>query len=490
MARQAWRWGSVLLCVSLAGVLISLLTGRDPLGDTPPWQMTTFGPVYELTGLVMAIWAWRHKRLDSRSRRAWGLISIAYAILIVSGILRSFSSEKAFPTPADILRLVFALVLLAGLLALPLRTRGRRARHKMWLDTAVVMIGSSMLLWYVDLGPSVAAAGHIPGNALAAAIAYPVLDLVMIFGATVVLLRGADGSVRRPAILITVATLMLVIGDAYLGYRQSRFPGVSPDRWQFACWLTGHFLLAMAAYTQVRLAGGHELRVEDPRARTAARLPYLAMGLGYALLLFAVRGSETRIIGLVLGAVAMTSVVVTRQIVALRENHELATTDTLTGLVNRRQLYDRLRLAVSRNGRGGKTIAAVLIDMNGFKQVNDTLGHEAGDQLLVAFGRILRASVLGTDVVGRLGGDEFAIVLHDIAATDNAIAVVRRIMTAMEEPVEVGAVAVQPQASFGIALGRPGEDADALLHRADLAMYRAKENKVTGYAVHEAVEIG
>ena len=279
----------------------------------------------------------------------------------------------------------------------------------------------------------------------------------MIFGATVVLLRGADGSVRRPATLVTVATLLLVVGDAYFGYRQARFPGLAPDRWQFACWLTGHFLLAMAAFTQVRAAGGHELRVEDPRAGTATRLPYLAMGLGYALLLFAVRGSEMRIVGLALGAVAMTSVVVTRQIVSLRENQELATTDTLTGLVNRRHLYDRLRLAIGRRGRGGRTIAAVLIDMNGFKQVNDTMGHEAGDQLLIAFGRILRASVLGTDVVGRLGGDEFAIVLHDIATTDHAIAVVHRIMTAMEEPVVVGSVAVQPQASFGIALARPGE---------------------------------
>jgi diguanylate cyclase (GGDEF)-like protein len=207
------------------------------------------------------------------------------------------------------------------------------------------------------------------------------------------------------------------------------------------------------------------------------------MGLGYALLLLAVRGYPMRTIGLALGAVAMTSVVVTRQVVALRENHELATTDTLTGLVNRRLLYDRLRLAVGRGGRGGK-VAAVLIDMNGFKQINDTMGHEAGDQLLVAFGRILRANVFGTDVVGRLGGDEFAIVLHDIDSPDKAIAVVKRIMTAMEEPIVIGDAAVQPQASFGLALALPGEsDADALLHRADLAMYQAKQQKRTGYAV-------
>jgi diguanylate cyclase (GGDEF)-like protein len=211
------------------------------------------------------------------------------------------------------------------------------------------------------------------------------------------------------------------------------------------------------------------------------------LGLGYVLLLFAVRGYQVRTVGLVLGAVAMTAVVVVRQIIALRENHELATTDILTGLANRRQLYDDLRVSVARSARSGNLVAAVVIDMNGFKQINDTMGHEAGDQLLNAFGRILRANVIGSDVVGRLGGDEFAIVLHNITSPDNAVAVVKRIQTAMQEPVILGDAAVQPQASFGVALTAPGEtDADALLRRADAAMYRAKQNRTTGFAVYEA----
>ncbi|GAA2661671.1 hypothetical protein Adu01nite_93150 [Paractinoplanes durhamensis] len=467
---------------ALAVVIGTLLTGRAVRGATPPWQLMGAMPVFELVGIGMAVWAWRHPELDRRSRRAWGIIAISYVLLTVSGILRGiFPSGVHFPTPSDTLRLVFAPVLLAGLLTLPLRTRGRRTRHKVWLDTVLVMISGGMLLWFVEVD---AKAGSIARDTLAASLAYPVLDLVMIFGATVLLLRGAAGSVRRPAILITVAMVMLVVGDAYLGYRQSHFGDVPPDRWQYACWITGHFLLSMAAFTQVREAGGHRLRIEAPAARAAAKLPYIAMGLGYALLLVAVHDYPLRTVGLVLGAVAMTAVVVARQVIALRENHELATTDTLTGLVNRRLLYDRLRMAVARS-RGRGTVAAVLIDMNGFKQVNDTMGHEAGDQLLVAFGRVLRASVFGTDVVGRLGGDEFAIVLHDIATADNAIAVVNRIMAAMQEPVRIGDTAVQPQASFGIALALPGEDdADALLHRADLAMYQAKQNRTTGYAVH------
>jgi diguanylate cyclase (GGDEF)-like protein len=482
---QAWRWGAILLYASFALCIASMAAGLDAPPPAAPWQIGVFDALYGLVSIVMAVRAWRHRSLDHRSRRAWGIIAVSFTILLLSGLVRGVFPGGAFPTPGDTLRLLFAPVLLAGLLTLPLRTRGNRARHKMWLDTALVMIGCGMLLWYFEAGDSVDRAEHISGNALAAALAYPVFDLVMIFGATVLLLRGASASVRRPAILITLAMVALVVGDAYFGYVQTQLDNVTPsDNWQYACWIAGPFLLAMAAYEQVRSAAGHDLRIEDPTARTAARLPYIAMLSGYALLVFAVRHEPVRTVGLVLGAVAMTSVVVARQVVALRENHELATTDTLTGLVNRRQLYARLRIAVAR-ARGRSTVAAVLIDMNGFKQVNDTMGHEAGDQLLVAFGRVLRAGVFGTDVVARLGGDEFAIVLHNITSVDNAVAVVKRIISAMQEPVEIGDVAVQPQASFGIALARPGEtDADALLRRADLAMYRAKQNRTTGYAVY------
>ncbi|GIF25360.1 diguanylate cyclase (GGDEF)-like protein [Actinoplanes tereljensis] len=485
-----WRWGAFLLYGSFALCLGSMAAGLNAPPPAAPWQINVFDGLYGIVSIVMAVRAWRHRGLDQRSRRAWGIIAISFVILMLSGVVRGIFPGNAFPTPGDTLRLLFAPVLLAGLLTLPLRTRGRRTRHKMWLDTALVMIGSGMLLWYFEAGDNLDRAEHISGNALAAAMAYPAFDLVMIFGATVVLMRGAAASVRRPAILITLAMLALVVGDAYFGYVQTQLDNVTPsDNWQYACWIAGPFLLAMAAYEQVREAANHDLRIEDPTAKTAARLPYIAMGLGYALLVFAVRDYPLRTVGLVLGAVVMTAVVVARQVVALRENHELATTDTLTGLVNRRQLYSRLRMAVAR-ARGGNSVAVVLIDMNGFKQVNDTMGHEAGDQLLVAFGRILRANVFGTDVVGRLGGDEFAMVLHNMASAGNAVAVVKRVIAAMQEPVAIGDIAVQPQASFGIALAERGEtDVDALLHRADMAMYQAKQDRKTGYAVYAEVAV-
>lgn len=465
------------MSTALVAALVDLAVAR---GDAGPYQLTP--PViiafnlYQVTVIGFALRAWRHPRLDRSSRRAWGVMVFAFVLLCVSGALRSrYPSGIGFPSPADVLRLSAVPVMLVGLLTLPRRSQGRRERHKMWLDTAVVVIASGMLLWYLEIGPSVARAGTIPGERLAAAIAYPALDLVLIFGAAVVLFRGAAASARWPATLLGLGVLMLVAGDVYLGYQQSNGGVATQARWQFACWLTGHFLFTMAAFEQCRLARRHRMESEETSARAASSLPYLAVGLGYGLLVLAVWDLSVRILGLAAGAVAMTGVVIVRQVVALRENHELAITDTLTGLVNRRELHDRLRLALARGARNGQGVAALVWDLNDFKQVNDTMGHKAGDRLLVAFGWILRRNVLGLDVVGRLGGDEFAVVLHDIDSTDDAMAVARRIITDLQQPLLIGDTPVQPQAAVGVALSAPGQlDVDELLHRADLAMYRAK----------------
>jgi diguanylate cyclase (GGDEF)-like protein len=157
----------------------------------------------------------------------------------------------------------------------------------------------------------------------------------------------------------------------------------------------------------------------------------------------------------------------------------------MTGLANRLHFYDALSRALERGGRAGQTTGVVLADMDGFKAVNDTLGHNAGDQMIVEFGAVLRRMVLGSDVVGRLGGDEFAIVLHNIGDTANAEAVVGRIVAEMQHPVTVGGTSATMRASFGIAVCQPGgASADELMHRADLAMYQAKHRGATDWACY------
>ncbi len=157
--------------------------------------------------------------------------------------------------------------------------------------------------------------------------------------------------------------------------------------------------------------------------------------------------------------------------------------DGLTGLPNRTLLRDRLHYALSDARRRNERVALMLLDLNHFKDVNDALGHQYGDRLLVAFARRLQELLRECDTIARLGGDEFALLLTD-ATTLGAGRVVRKVSEAMQEPFEIDGVTVQTTASIGVALFPDhADDADLLTQRADVAMYNAKRNG-GGWAVY------
>jgi diguanylate cyclase (GGDEF)-like protein len=157
-----------------------------------------------------------------------------------------------------------------------------------------------------------------------------------------------------------------------------------------------------------------------------------------------------------------------RQTALLRLHETLAATDPLTGCPNRRAFLDRLTAGIAAAGRGAQAVVC-LIDLDGFKAVNDRGGHAAGDAVLRAVSTALTGAVRGTDSVARLGGDEFA-VLAEVSRAFPADALAERLRQAV---AIVGAVH-GVTASVGVALIAPDDDADLLLHRADAAMYRAK----------------
>lgn len=496
-ANRVERWTVAALLLSVAAVLANVThesVFHAPFQVTPLVGLSFW--LYLLIGIVFAARAWRHPQLDRRSRRAWGVVAVSYLLFFASATLRpAYPLGAFFPSPADVLRLLFVPIMLTGLLMLPLRAQGEREKRKVWLDTSMVIIAAAMLIWFVVTASGTPVPTGLEAGERAAALAYPVSDLVLVFGSGVVLLRGGASSARGAATLLGAAMLLLALGDVILSHGIMRGAGEQAAVWQWVSWIVAHLLLALAPVVQCRDAKQHLLQAEAPRARMASRLPYLAIGAGYLLLLMAALDLPLRVIGLVVGAFGLTGVVILRQIVALRENHELAVTDTLTGLSNRRHLYDRLRQALARSARNQQTVAAMVVDMNGFKQINDSMGHSAGDQLLVAFGKVLRQNVLGADLVGRLGGDEFAVVLHNAATMDNASAVARRIVAGMSAPVMIDDTPVTLRASIGIALSRPGElTAEELLRRADVAMYRAKtaaqQSGTTGVATFDGEQPG
>ena len=158
-----------------------------------------------------------------------------------------------------------------------------------------------------------------------------------------------------------------------------------------------------------------------------------------------------------------------------RQLERLAQKDTLTGLPNRHAFNDGIAAALRRSQRGGTQVALLFLDVDGFKQINDTLGHAAGDDVLREFARRLSACVRATDLVARLAGDEFVIVLEGIHSREECRFVARKIIAAMRSPVSAGDTAVKVTTSIGIALGQGGATTpEALLKRADSALYAAK----------------
>jgi diguanylate cyclase (GGDEF)-like protein len=153
----------------------------------------------------------------------------------------------------------------------------------------------------------------------------------------------------------------------------------------------------------------------------------------------------------------------------------LALHDSLTGLPNRVLLADRLEREVQAFRRTGRAVALLLMDLDGFKDINDTLGHHVGDVVLTRIGARLTEVVRQTDTVARLGGDEFAIVLSDVEPGE-AERVAVKLLAAVEEPLEVEDMGLGVRASVGIALVPDhGTDTSTLLRCADVAMYRAKQ---------------
>jgi diguanylate cyclase (GGDEF)-like protein len=163
-----------------------------------------------------------------------------------------------------------------------------------------------------------------------------------------------------------------------------------------------------------------------------------------------------------------------REVLEQRLRHQ-ALHDPLTGLANRALLASHLETALARARRHTRHLAVLLVDLDGFKFLNDRVGHSQGDLVLMAVADRLRLQIRPTDTVARLGSDEFAVLLEEIDEPESAVTVARRIRRALEEPMDIEGRELQVRASVGIAVSEAGrEPVDDLLRNADVAMYAAK----------------
>lgn len=168
----------------------------------------------------------------------------------------------------------------------------------------------------------------------------------------------------------------------------------------------------------------------------------------------------------------------------------LALNDPLTGLANRRLLAERMSMALAHARRNKSAMALVYLDLDGFKQINDTLGHGVGDVLLKMVAGRLVATVREEDTVARLGGDEFVIALRDVGDADRAATVALKVIEAVSQPYDIEGQSVRITTSAGISIYPVhGEDADTLMKSADRALYEAKHAGKNAYRIAEPADL-
>jgi diguanylate cyclase len=352
---------------------------------------------------------------------------------------------------------------------------------------ALVIVGSLFLFtWSTTLG-AVAQAGAPTVGAFLIAVGYPVTDLILV---VLVLLLGMFRRPQRPQalLLLGIGLVALSVSDSFFLYLVSVGATRMPPLFNVG-FLVGPVLIGLAALAP-QPTSRPDPSDSDARAATwYTVLPYLPLGL-FGLLVVAQHMTgrpvdQTEAYGLVL----LVSVVVLRQLLTTLENLELlrrvrdgqdrlhhqAFHDWLTGLPNRALFRDRLEHAVERHRRDRRQLAVLFCDLDDFKQVNDTLGHAAGDEMLCLMAERLRRCVRSGDTVARLGGDEFAVILDDDQTLPAVVG--ERMLAMLGEPVTLAGHSVMPRASAGLVVvqsGEPTVTADLLLNRADAAMYAAK----------------
>jgi diguanylate cyclase (GGDEF)-like protein len=397
--------------------------------------------------------------------------------------------------------------LLLAVLLLPSRPLPVTTRVRTVLDSLVIATAVAAFGWYFLLGP-IMLRGHDPLWLKLPGVLYPLANLVLLCCVLLLLVRSWERALL-PAIIpgllgfgiISAATAVYGYQELHLGYET----GTLLD----CCWPLGFMLIGLGAG---RLGRCHAARGEIAHPALAPTtepslwrmaLPALPVPAIDVLLTYAwwTGGHGPLEMGLFVGAGLLTALVLLRQIVAMRELHAmyshneeldaanaqlelLASMDSLTQLANRNRLHDRLSQALALAAANRLPLGLLLLDLDRFKEVNDTLGHQAGDELLAQVAARLRGVVRRSDTVARLGGDEFAVVLLGVDA-EGASSVARSIRAMLEAPVTIAGQAISVGASVGIALApEHGANGDALLQHADMAMYAAKHGRL-GQAVYD-----
>ncbi|MGV8978534.1 MAG: putative bifunctional diguanylate cyclase/phosphodiesterase [Cellulomonas sp.] len=494
------RRGRAFAVVAVVGALaFAGLAGRE--GTTIGWvRDVVLYNVPFTAGAGAALWR-THKALNSpaRVRLAWGLLAVALAVHVLGNLYYTLVDAHLQQSPdlswADVGHVPFYPLVYVALI-LMLRSRVAQWYRSVWLDGVIAA------LVLIALGVQFAldavmreAPGHASVAGVAVDLAFPIgdLSLLAVLVGSVALLRFR---VDRSWALLAAGLVGQAVANATFAVLEATGRYVEGTVLDLV-YVAGAVCLTFAAVVDAGRPVRPRLAVDASDVSDVSQwvlmgAPVTGSLVGLVLLAPVdawTIAPLTRWLALAALAVSsMRGVVTFREAISLRGAKQEARTDELTGLVNRRGFTqdapELLAAALGAPPVPPGSAALLLLDLDGFKDVNDSLGHAAGDQLLTILAARLTASVRSpVDLLARLGGDEFALLLP---GTDRAgaQAAAARVHAAMAEPIAVDGIQVHTAGSIGIAMApEHGSDVSVLLRRADIAMYRAKTESA-GFAMY------
>ncbi len=464
-----------------------------------------------------------------------GVLSQAIGQIIFTCYEQIARQPAPVPSWADVGYLTLYPSLLLGILVLPARTLQAADRLRILVDGLMIIAAAITVSWVFVLGPTILQGGEtFIGKVVSAA--YPLWDLVLIVCLLILAVNPVDKALRPVVRLLAVALGVIVVSDSLLDIENLHNAYATGELLDVG-WPLGFMLVALAAgvlrRTMATTSAAVEASAPDaavapvleaalsqaPPAHGAAGvypaplplwrllLPYGLVPTLAALLIYTRQAPVDARLGqgVYVGGGVLVALLLLRQVLAVREaradaarvrrlyldlhalhtNNDalsaantrlevMANTDALTGLATRALLHDRVEQAIMVALHDARPFALLLMDLDRFKEVNDTLGHHYGDLLLQQVGPRVQPLVRVTDLVARLGGDEFAILLTT-ADEGAALDIARAILRGLDAPFDVEGHPIDVGASIGVAMYPiHGGDAETLLRRADVAMYAAK----------------
>lgn len=459
--------------VMTTGLVVNQLADPGVHPETPQILLTTMSVFFPLLVLRLALAAYLQPARRTNlllllaSIATWSLGSASVNAARVRG-------EAEFPGPGEWLFLVSYLGMVGYLLRDVDRRQSRPSRG--WLDVVIICGGTACLASLLLIAP-IRVASHEEGVSLLLALVYPLADMIL---AMVVLSQSLLQTRidRRKSWMIGTAFVLLAIADSGFAVQGSAST-YDFGNFSYALW-GGCFALLVTA------ACRPEQSVIKAVPKIAGTPVLVGAGL-VALAVLTIRPDDTLAFYMLPPAVLTMGAVAARLALALRDANRtneafaLSQTDDLTKLPNRRAV----RTWLSKGLSDRTPLSLMLLDLDGFKEINDSLGHRAGDTVLMLVAVRMREAVDADAQVARLGGDEFAIILK---TTDEIVLmeIAHGVLRELGKPIIVEGIEICPAGSIGVTVAVPGdEDSSEVMRRADVAMYQAK-NSGLGVALYDA----